>query len=54
MVLSREHHDLRNSNVFAQAKALVFGKTAEEVPDLDHDLSANTLIRRYRALRSDG
>jgi len=26
-----EHHDLLNSNVFAQAKALAFGRTAEEV-----------------------
>ena len=129
------HHDLLNANVFAQAKALAFGKTAEEVraqgtreevvphrvmagdrptnviltdeitpfrlgtlvalyehavftqgtvwgincfdqwgvelgkelatqiapqltaedePDLDHDPSTNELIRRYRALRSEG
>jgi glucose-6-phosphate isomerase len=27
----REHHDLLSSNVFAQAKALAFGKTEEEV-----------------------
>ncbi len=27
----REHHDLLNSNVFAQAQALAFGKTADEV-----------------------
>ena len=27
----REHHDLLSSNVFAQAKALAFGRTAEEV-----------------------
>jgi glucose-6-phosphate isomerase len=27
----REHHDLLSANVFAQAKALAFGKTAEEV-----------------------
>src|SRR5215216_3868983 len=27
----REHHDLLSSNVFAQAKALAFGKTADEV-----------------------
>ena len=27
----RDHHDLLSSNVFAQAKALAFGKTAEEV-----------------------
>ena len=27
----RNHHDLLNSNVFAQAQALAFGKTAEEV-----------------------
>lgn len=26
-----EHHDLLNANVFAQAKALAFGKTADEV-----------------------
>ncbi len=26
-----EHHDLLSSNVFAQAQALAFGKTAEEV-----------------------
>jgi glucose-6-phosphate isomerase len=27
----RDHHDLLNSNVFAQAQALAFGKTEEEV-----------------------
>ncbi|MET0684957.1 MAG: glucose-6-phosphate isomerase [Solirubrobacteraceae bacterium] len=27
----RDHHDLLSSNVFAQAKALAFGRTAEEV-----------------------
>jgi glucose-6-phosphate isomerase len=27
----RDHHDLLSSNVFAQAQALAFGKTAEEV-----------------------
>ena len=27
----RDHHDLLNSNVFAQAQALAFGRTAEEV-----------------------
>jgi glucose-6-phosphate isomerase len=27
----REHHDILSSNVFAQAQALAFGKTAEEV-----------------------
>ncbi len=26
-----EHHDLRNANVFAQAQALAFGRTADEV-----------------------
>ena len=130
-----DHHDLLSSNVFAQAKALAFGKTAEEVraegtaeqvvahrvmegnrptnvlltdevspyrlgtlvalyehsvftqgtvwgidsfdqwgvelgkqlanqiapqllatdePELDHDSSTNTLIRRYRAMKADG
>src|SRR6202142_1137138 len=27
----RDHHDILSSNVFAQAQALAFGKTAEEV-----------------------
>ena len=27
----RDHHDIFNSNVFAQAQALAFGKTAEEI-----------------------
>ena len=130
-----DHHDLLSSNVFAQAKALAFGKTADEVraegtaeqvvahrvmegnrptnvllsdevspyrlgtlialyehsvftqgtvwgidsfdqwgvelgkqlanqiapqllatdePELDHDSSTNTLIRRYRAMKADG
>jgi glucose-6-phosphate isomerase len=29
----RDHHDLLNSNVFAQAQALAFGKTEDEVRD---------------------
>jgi glucose-6-phosphate isomerase len=35
----RDHHDLLTSNVFAQAQALAFGKTAEEV-------KAEGLVRR--------
>src|ERR1700685_3311845 len=27
----RDHHDILSSNIFAQAQALAFGKTAEEV-----------------------